>query len=205
MNNQIKDKIAKVLELTSRGVAGEKAAAEKALQRLMQKYNLSDEDLSRVKLKRYWFRYHTHLDVRLFCQLVNYFFQDRNLMVYKSSINGRQLYLDLEYLDWVTLDSAYEYFKRHAAQQFREFCLPHVNRCRTLKTKNAKRQELQEAFLSKYVIASNIYRPEQLKEIDYMNMSNKERESHYRRGAILGEVQGGEFHTQISKQTKRLT
>lgn len=206
MNAEIKDKIAKVLELANRGVDGEKEAAQKALNRLMKKYDLSDEDLSRIKLSRYYFKYKTELDKKLFCQLVEYFFKEKGLQIYLSTVNGRNLSVNLEYLDWVTLDSAYEYFRRHAAAQFTEFCLPHVKRCRSAKTKNAKRAELQNAFFSNYVIASKIYHQDQIKEIDYSGMSNKERETSYKQSQILGNVKGGEFHTQVStKETKLLS
>lgn len=206
MNTEIKDKIAKVLELANRGIDGEKAAAQKALDRLMKKYDLSDEDLSRIKLARYYFKYKTELDKKLFCQLIEYFFKNRGLQIYLSTVNGRDLSVELEYLDWVTLDSAYEYFRRHAAAQFKEFCLPHVKRCRTTKTKNAKRAELQTAFFSKYVIASKIYHQEQIATIDYKGMSNKAREASYKQGQILGNVKGGEFHTQVAtKETKLLS
>lgn len=204
MNTEIKDKIAKVLELANRGVEGEKDAAQKALDRLMKKYNLSDEDLAKIKVQRYYFKYKTELDKRLFCQLVEFFFKDKKLQIYLSTINGRDLWLELEYLDWVTLDSAYEYFRRHAAAQFTEFCLPHVKRCRSNKTRNAKRAELQSAFFSKYVIASNIYHPEQTKQIDFNGMSSKERENYSRQAQILGDVQGGQFHTQVGKETKMI-
>lgn len=204
MNTEIKDKISKVLELANRGVEGEKKAAQKALDRLMKKYNLSDEDLAKIKVQRYYFKYKTELDKKLFCQLVEFFFKNKGLQIYLNTINGRNLWLELEYLDWVTLDSAYEYFRRHAAAQFTEFCLPHVKRCRSNKTRNAKRAELQEAFFSKYVIASNIYHPEQITQIDFNGMSSKEWENFNRQSQMLGNVQGGQFHTQVGKETKMI-
>jgi len=204
MNTEIKDKIAKVLELANRGIEGEKDAAQNALNRLMKKYNLSDEDLSKIKLTKYFFKYKTNLDMMLFQQILKYFFEGRNFRIVRHTYGTKELAIELEYLDWVTVDSAYEYFRRHAASQFKEFCLPHVKRCRTTKTKNAKREELQTAFFSKYVIASNIYHPEQIEKIDHTSMSNKERETSHKRAQILGDVEGGQFHTQVGKETKML-
>lgn len=197
MNNEIKDKIAKVLELANRGIDGEKDAAQKALERLMKKYDLSDEDLSKIKLTKYFFPYKTNIDMMLFQQILKYFFAGKNFRVVRYTSNPKALATHLEYLDWVTIDSAYEYFRRHAAAQFKEFCLPHVKRCRTNKTRNAKRAELQDAFFSRYVIASKIYHPEQIKTIDHNEMSNKEREASYKKAQILRKVKGGEFHTQV--------
>lgn len=204
MQNEIKDKIAKVLELANRGIEGEKDAAKKALDRLMKKYGLSDEDLSRIKLKNYFFSYKTNIDMMLFQQLVSYFFREKHFSGDRRTYPKKEIRLEMEYLDWVTLDSSYEYFRRHAAAQFKEFCLPHIKRCRSTKTKNAKREELQTAFFSKYVIASNIYHQDQIKQIDHKDMSSKEREISHKRAQILGEVQGGQYHTQVAKQTKQI-
>ncbi len=199
MNTEIKDKISKVLELVKQGVEGEKDAAQNALKRLMKKYDLSDEDLQKIKLTKYFFKYKTKLDMDLFQQILKYFFAGKNFRIVRYTYGKKELALELEYLDWVTLDSAYEYFRRHAANQFAEFCLPHVKRCRTTKTKNAKRAELQEAFFSKYVIASKIYHPEQVKQVSFSGMSNAKIDAALRKDQILGNVTGGQFHTQVGK------
>lgn len=204
MNPDIQDKIAKVLELANRGIEGEKTAAEQALKRLMNKYNLSDEDLAKVKLRAYTFAYKTRLDVGLFKQLISYFFRDKNIPVYGSNSSKKMMVVELEYMDYVTLDCAYEYFRRHAAQQFNEFCLPHIKRCRSVKTKNARRAGLQNAFFSKYVIASKIYHEEDIIERDMGQMSQKELEERQRKHEILAGVQGGQYHTQVSKETKQI-
>ena len=204
MNTEIKDKIAKVLELANRGIEGEKDAAKNALDRLMKKYNLSDEDLAKIKLTKYSFKYKTNLDIMLFQQILRYFWKGRHFQISQRTYGVRELSVELEYLDWVTLDSAYEYFRRHAANQFKEFCLPHVKRCRTTKTKNAKRDELQNAFFSRFVIASNIYHPEQIEKLDHSEMSDKQREISHKRAQILGDVQGGQFHAQVAKETKQI-
>ena len=204
MNTEIKDKIAKVLELANRGVDGEKDAAKTALNRLMKKYNLSDEDLSKIKLTMYYFKYKTNLDKMLFGQLVNYFFKDQNFTIYQNNLRGKDLNIEMEYLDYVTLSCSYEYFRAHAAKQFNEFCLPHVKRCRSTKTKNAKRAELQDAFFSRYVIASKIYHPEQLEKVDYAEMTSKEAEASHKRAQLLDNVTGGQYHTLVAKETLQI-
>ena len=204
MNTEIKDKIAKVLELANRGIEGEKDAAKNALDRLIKKYNLSDEDLAKIKLTKYFFKYKTNLDMMMFQQLLKYFFVGKNFRVVRYTYRQKSLAVELEYLDWVTIDSAYEYFRRHAADQFSKFCLPHVKRCRTMKTKNAKRAELQDAFFSKYVIASNIYHAEQIAPVNHSEMSNKESEAFYKKSQILSNVEGGQYHIQVAKETRLL-
>lgn len=204
MNTEIKDKIAKVLELANRGIDGEKEAAKTALNRLMKKYNLSDEDLSKIKFQKYFFKYKTNIDKMLFLQLIEYFFKGQNFRIFQNNNNGKDFQIEMEYLDYVTLSCSYEYFRGHAATQFKAFCLPHIKRCRTTKTKNAKRAELQEAFFSKYVMASKIYHPEQLIQIDYSKMSDKERESTFKRDNVLANIEGGQYHTQVAKETLQI-
>lgn len=204
MNTEIKDKIAKVLELTNRGFEGEKDAAKNALDRLMKKYNLSDEDLHKIKFTKYFFKYKTKLDMDLFQQILKYFLPGKNFRIVRYTYGKRELAVELEYLDWVTIDSAYEYFRRHATNQFNEFCLPHVKRCRSTKTKNAKRIELQDAFFSKYVIASKIYHPEQIKQVSYSGLSSAKVNYENQKNKILGNVTGGQYHAQVEKETKFL-
>ena len=204
IDDKVKDRIAKIKALADRGVDGEKTAASIQLDKMLKKYNLSDEDLDKIKLKKYFFKYKTNLDKRLFGQLINFFFKDQDLTVYQNNNNGKDLQVEMEYLDYVTLSCSYEYFRGHAAKQFNDFCLPHVKRCRTTKTKNAKRAELQDAFFSKYVIASNIYHPEHIKQVDWSGMSNKELEASHKRASILGDVQGGQYHTQVAKETLKI-
>ena len=48
MNEKVKDKIAKVYELVKRGVAGEQESAEKMLNKLLEKYNISENELNSI-------------------------------------------------------------------------------------------------------------------------------------------------------------
>ena len=60
MTNETKDKIAKIYELVKRGATeGEKQAAEIALNKLLKKFNLTDEFLETINLREYEFKYAT--------------------------------------------------------------------------------------------------------------------------------------------------
>lgn len=52
MNEKVKDKIAKVYELVKRGVAGEQESAEKMLNKLLEKYNISENELNSIDEKK---------------------------------------------------------------------------------------------------------------------------------------------------------
>lgn len=191
MTDEIKDKIAKVYELVKRGEQGEQQAAEKALDRLSKKYNLSAEEVAKIHLKMYKFKYTSDLDKMLLCQLLTYFFEGKYKKYTLYTGDVREIGIEMEYLDYVQIECAYEYFKRHMNQQWREFALPLVKKKRTTKTKNKRRKELQDVFFSKYILSSKIYLTRQVG--DGSNYTQKELEDLY----ALSGVQGGKFNQQV--------
>nr|WP_314287034.1 hypothetical protein [uncultured Capnocytophaga sp.] len=66
MNDKIKEKITKVYELVKRGIAGEQQSAEKMLNKLLEKYNISEDGLNSIAEKEYYFKYSSDLDQWLF-------------------------------------------------------------------------------------------------------------------------------------------
>ena len=78
MNEKVKDKIAKVYELVKRGVAGEQESAEKMLNKLLEKYNISENELNNINEKEYYFKYASNLDEWLLIQLIENFFKEKN-------------------------------------------------------------------------------------------------------------------------------
>ena len=192
MNEKVKDKIAKVYELVKRGVAGEQESAEKMLNKLLEKYNISENELNSINEKEYYFKYASNLDEWLLIQLIEYFFKEKNYKLYRIKNSGvKEIAIQMPYLDWVTLDSAYGYFKPHLNQQWRKHGLPVVNRCRTTKTKNKRREEMQETFFKLYVARSGIYRPEQ-------KISKSLTEEEIKRLTMLYGVEGGKYNQQVT-------
>lgn len=203
MTDEIKARIAKIYELVKRGASdGEKAAAGAALDRLMTKYNLSAADLESIDKKWYSFTYATDLEHHLLCRIITFFLEDseavfneayRTTFDEKTLTRCKQIRLNLTYLDYVTVESAYEYFRRHMKAQWDATCAPVVKRCRKTKTRNKKRKELQQAFLTRYIIASKLIDPKYVTRIDPSELSMKELE---RLRALQG-VQGGSYSTQV--------
>lgn len=195
MENQLKDKISKIYELVKGGATdGEKAAATLALDKLLKKHNLTEEFIKTIHVKEYSFKYATKLDLDLFIQLHRYFFEYKEFNASKSTVGGKTIYMSFEYLDWVLFSSAYEYFKRHMNAEFKKHCTPLVNKCRTTKSKNARRLKLQELFFSQYVIKSKIYNQKQIGKIDLSKLSEKERKDRER----LEQIQGGSYAAQVT-------
>ena len=194
MNDKVKDKIVKVYELVKRGIAGEQQSAEKMLNKLLEKYNISEEELHSITEQEYYFKYSSDLDRWLLIQLIEYFFRDKDYKIYRIKGSGvKEISIQMPYLDWVTLDSAYSYFKPHLNQQWRKHALPVVNRCRTTKTKNKRRQEMQVTFFSLYIIRSGIYHSSQT------NTKTKPlTEEEMKRYTILHGVEGGKYNQQVT-------
>ena len=192
MNDKVKEKITKVYELVKRGIAGERQSAEKMLKKLLEKYNISEAELNSIDEKNYYFKYASNLDEWLLIQLIEYFFKEKNYKIYRIKDSGvKEIAIQMPYLDWVTLDSAYGYFKPHLNQQWRKHGLPVVNRCRTTKTKNKRREAMQETFFKLYVARSGIYRPEQI-------TSNPLSEEEKKQFNMLYGVEGGKYNQQVT-------
>ncbi|QEE51060.1 hypothetical protein FUA48_16190 [Flavobacterium alkalisoli] len=194
MTEEVQNKIAKVYELVNRGEQGEREAAKKALDKLLKKYNLDESAIAAIKLRRYTFKYSTNLELMLLSQLIEYFLKGKEVAAYRDTRMCREVVMKLEYVDFILIDTAYEYFRRHMKAQYKKLCLPKINRCRSVKTKNKRRAELQDLFFRKYVVASKIYHTDQLETVDLSTLTDKERKD---RMALSG-VQGGEYNSQVS-------
>ena len=192
MNDKIKEKITKVYELVKRGIAGEQQSAEKMLKKLLEKYNISEDELNSIDEKKYYFKYASNLDKWLLMQLIKYFFKEKNYKLYRIKNCGvKEIAIQMPYLDWVTLDSAYGYFKAHLNQQWRKHGLPVVNLCLTTKTKNKLRIEMQDSFFKLYVVRSGIYRPEQITSAPLS-------EEQIKQLTMLYGVEGGKYNQQVT-------
>ena len=195
MNDKIKEKITKVYELVKRGIAGEQQSAEKMLKKLLEKYNISEDELNSIDEKEYYLKYASNLDEWLLIQLIEYFFKEKKYKLYRIKDSGvKEIAIQMPYLDWVTLDSAYGYFKPHLNQQWRKHGLPVVNRCRTTKTKNKRREEMQQTFFNLYIIRSGIYRPEQKNSNSLKSLTEEE----IKRLTMLYGVEGGKYNQQVT-------
>lgn len=196
ITQELKDKLSKVYELVKRGSEGEKQAAEAAMSRIIEKYNLQGIDLESLDKKTYYFTYTDNLETKLFCMIINIMLE-KPTDVYKLNYMGKavkKLHCDLTYLDYITVDSAYSYFRTHMRKQWKEACLVHIKRKRSTKTQNKAREQLQDVFISRYCIASGLYKEEHLQPVDKSSLSKAEIDA-YR---AVRDVQGGSFHKQVT-------
>ncbi|MDO5607623.1 MAG: hypothetical protein Q4G08_04110 [Capnocytophaga sp.] len=192
MTDEIKQKLAKVYELVRRGELGEQQAAEKAFKRLVEKYNITDDELAKIQLKFYAFKYASELDKRLLLQLFTYFFDKKYGNFYSNTWHAKEIEVEMEYLDYIQIETAYGYFKPHMNKEWRKHGLSQLTRFRKAKNKNARRKELQDAFFSKYILKSGIYHEHQVSLVDFKNSKEV---SNY---SSFNGVEGGTLRNQVT-------
>jgi hypothetical protein len=199
MDENVKEKLAKVYALVNNGATeGERVAARKALDRILWKYNISKDELNSLDKKNYYFKYATELEKMLFVRLFQFFniTQKATLRTWdkEKRVRVKELYLPLTHLEWVTLESSYEYFRRHIKKEWNRVAAPEINRCRKAATKTVRRKELEPIFFSNYVIASKLVNESELTEIDKSKLSKKEFENRRK----MDGIEGGEFNRQLT-------
>lgn len=192
MDNTIKEKLAKVYELVLRGEQGEKENATQLLNKLLEKYNLPKEYIKELRLQEYNFKYHSILDLLLLQRLLKFLFEEKNYQMEKYTHLRKDIFLKMEYIDYIQLDCTYSYYKEHMKKEWNNHAMPILKRCRSNKTKTAKRKELQEMFFNLYVIRSGLYKPKDLSK--GYKMTSSEQKSYLQ----LYNVEGGEYHQQVT-------
>lgn len=194
MTQELKDKLTKVYELIKRGTDGEKQAAEKAMNRLVEKYNLHDIDFDKIDKQEYGFKYSNRLEIALMAAIVETFgTPDMLTGCYRTTGRLKEVRMTLTYLDYVTISCAYEYFKRHMKVQWTTVCLPIIKRARKATNRAKKRAEIEELFFQQYIIASKLIDQKHIVEVSADELSLKELKN---RKSIHG-ITGGEYHKQM--------
>lgn len=192
MTEELKQRIEKIYELVNRGATeGERAAARKALDRLMKKHNLSDDVLQDVGLRDYRFTYSTELEINLFIRLWRIMLRQSDT-IRQDNWGKRNLIVKLNYADYVLLDCAYEYFRKHMKAQYNKTVLPELRKCRKAKTKSKRRKELSDIFFSRYVIKSNLYDQKEIATVQFK--TDKQWEDHRK----MQGIEGGDFKKQVA-------
>lgn len=101
----------------------------------------------------------------------------------------KQISCELTYIDYITAESAYEYFRGHMKSQWNLICANMLKKCRKAKTRTKLRKELQMQFFSRYVINSKLYTPDEITTSPVDEMTDRQR-------ALLA-VAGGEYNNQV--------
>lgn len=195
MTQELKDKLAKIYALVQHGgTEGEKAAAKHQLDKMLKKYNLEGLDLDSIEKSTRYFTFTSELERSLFGQLVKKFCPEEE--IYRKVVGGKKtktLVLDLNHLNFIELSSSYEYFRRHMNLQWKKTALPVISRKRTVKTKNKSREQLQVAFLGKYLYLSGLWEPKDDSLVDPRDLTREEAEAYL----AVRNIEGGKYSKQV--------
>ena len=190
MTQQLRDKLSKIYALIERGATpGEKTAARKALDRIVDRYNIDPDQLEDLRLQEASFTYCSFMEIQLLFRLIKKLIDNR-AMDPTQRYGTKTIKFKMEYLDRITLECAYAYFRSHMKAQWIRTCAPLVKRCRTTKGKNQRRKELQHSFLVAYFIASNLVDDSEI------TMSKITSRAQAERAALVSGVKGGQYHKQ---------
>jgi len=114
----IKEKILKVYELVKRGVDGEQSAAQKRLDTLLEKYNITLEDILSEEKKEYRFKKGHHHDKSILFQCLAKFTTQDTYTKYH-----RKGYIDVELtkVEYLDLSEALEFYKKLYRKEIKTF------------------------------------------------------------------------------------
>jgi len=194
MNEDIRKKIAAIYELVKRGSDGEKQAAKVALDRLMKKYNLDASDIESIELRVYCFKYSSNMDMYLLHTLVDYFLEVGAMKgASRSTRKVKEIHMKLNYGDYVTIDCAYHYFRRHMKKQWDLHCADQLKRMRSAKRIKQRRDNLQQVFFGQYVIKSKLYKDGDLLSVDFNTMTQQQVNDF----KAMQVIEGGQYNKQM--------
>lgn len=111
MVDVIRERILKVKELAENGIEGEKKAAINLLKELLNKYDLSFDDLTENVIGRYEYSYTMSAEKILFFGIVRKV-TDRGEIAYYKPPNQRIIILELTYVQSVEISALYSYYQK---------------------------------------------------------------------------------------------
>lgn len=191
MTEDIRSKLEKIYELVNWGATeGERAAAKKALDRIIDKHNITEDELDSINLKNYVFKYATNIEMHLLGAILLVLVTDG---LKNSSRGNKRVNSKLNYMDWITVESAYEYFRRHMKKEWNWVCVPELNKCRKPKTRREKRAKIEEIFLTEYLVKSKLYKEEYLSSVEVKNNAE------YEARLLMMNVEGGQYNRQLNR------
>lgn len=88
-----KDLLKKLKALAEQGVGGEKDNAREMLDRLMEKYGVSEADISSNKLEMHDFHYHNNWDKQLLQRIIEKIAADRDIYLYRGGQGSRTTFV----------------------------------------------------------------------------------------------------------------
>jgi hypothetical protein len=197
ITDELKEKLAKIYALVNKGATeGERQAAKHQLDKIIAKYGIGEDMLADLHLKTYYFKYKTMVEKLLIMRLLNFFVPNDSKTIYYRTWNGtkavKEVCYSLTYTDFVTIECSYEYFRRHMNVQYKKLVSPQLVKFRKAKTRNARREVLDDLFFQKYIIASGLVDQSELTtaEVNDKNIGDY---------LLMSGVEGGQYNKQMGR------
>jgi hypothetical protein len=110
--DNVKRRLAKMLELARRGEPGEKDNAERMLMNLLHKYNVTLEDLEKPERARYTFNYSGNHEKQIVQQIIYRVTNDASLPTWKRHRNRTELRFDLTPMEFAEAMFLWDLYRR---------------------------------------------------------------------------------------------
>ncbi|MGM9543566.1 MAG: hypothetical protein ACI3T9_01150 [Romboutsia timonensis] len=120
MNTNITETMKKLLELSKRGMNGEKENAEKLLKKLMRKYNIKIEDLEKEDLKNREIRYRTKWEEVLIHQIIYMINPKRSCYKYTHS-KKKVVLIECTDSEFIEFNYLFEVYKKAFEKELEVF------------------------------------------------------------------------------------
>ncbi len=191
MTDKLRERLSKIYTLVNQGATeGERAAAKAALDRIIEAHNIDESELETIHLKKYRFTFISEPELQLLCAIVKTFTE-----AFSRLLKGKKyIVASLNHLEYITIDCAYQYYRRHMKKQWQKISVPELAKCRKLKTKAKRRKELQHLFVQRYIISSKLVKQEELTTVS-ITLNTKEGRDRMK----MQSVEGGNYNTQLNR------
>lgn len=198
INPAVVEKLSKIQALIDQGVEGEKSAANMALQRILEKHNITMDDYNDTVNILTVFPYRRWFEKDLVFYVLRFITGSwKNHHVFRDS-NKKQVKVKLSKLDSIACSAAYDYFRNHFHKQYlEEIHRPYqANKFaygRTPKARQAAKKLIQETFFAKYCLNSGLTTDD-----DYITNDSSTTVTSEAYEALMKKPDAGKYHTQLS-------
>lgn len=181
--NRIKERLLKMYALATKGVDGERDAAQRFLDENLKKYGLTIEDLikdTKDKEKIYWFKVKDRYQRKLLCQIYGAFIA--KTQTYSSYGSGEKFDIGFKVTkkQYIELSLMFDFYQSQWKKEFEK-----------------QKEMMFMAFISKHKIS--------LKSVDVSEMSIEEIKKASRICDMMHDMDDVSFNKQIGTGNKELT
>ena len=127
MASNVTDTMKHLLELSKGGVGGEKENANKLLNKLMKKYNITEEDLKKEEIKQHDVKFKTKWEMQLIHQIMYMINPERNIYSYKNN-KKKVVILELTDAEWIEHQYLFSIYKKAFEDELELFTSAFIQR-----------------------------------------------------------------------------